>query len=439
MTPFDGAAGATLTFVTTEPIQTLEIVQPGGDFSPITAVQLSNGSTTVEASVTTPDELGRSTIAVPTELAAGPTSLTITAVDERTTIDRRYGDVLTLPAAVAELSSPAISRSETDGGTTIAVECAEGLLSIDGEPIGLSFSTTAAALLAGEPISAEVCSGPVALAAGDHRVIGSNSTVADPLSAMTVDRVVLRDVPDAVIESPPPAPIAVVVERDDPRARTVSVAACPDGCWLVLGEGYNQAWHASVDGDDLGTPQLIDGGFNGWWLTPSEQPVTVELRWTAQTPVSLGLAIGLVTSLLLVLVIALSRSLRVAALAPPVLRRSETGTTRGGPVAAVLIVAAALLIAPVWGIIAVVPAALTVWSSRRPRRFPWSRPLEVIGLATACAVAVSALWIERSRRPFPDAGWTLQFDHLNGLAVFSLLVLTVGAMFADDAEPVTAP
>jgi hypothetical protein len=48
---------------------------------------------------------------------------------------------------------------------------------------------------------------------------------------------------------------------------------------------------------------------------------------------------------------------------------------------------------------------------------------------------ISALLIERSRRPFPDAGWTLEFDHLNGLATFAVLSLAVGAMFAPDAEP----
>ncbi len=434
VTPFDGALGATLAFRTTDPLRTFDLMQPGGDFSPITMIRLADESTTVEVAVTPPDESGRSTVTLPTELAAGPTSLTITAVDARPIIDRRYGDILTLPAAIADVSSPAIERSDVGADAAISVECADDLLSIDGRPVGLSFSTTPASLLAGEPIAAEVCDAPLQFDVGGHRVVGSNTTAAGALSAMTVDRIVLRDVSDAVIDSVAP-PVTVVTERDDPRARTVTVEACPNGCWLVLGEGYNDAWQASVGGDDLGAPELIDGGFNGWWLAPSEQPVTVDIRWTAQAPVTWGLTIGVVSSLLLVLVIALSRRLPSPQLAAPVVQRPSRGRTRGVPAAAVLIVAAAVLIAPVWGVVAVAPAALAIWSGRRPRPWPGARPLELIGLAAASAVVLRALWIERSERPFPDAGWTLQYEQLNGLAIFAVLLLAVGAMFGSDAEP----
>jgi formate hydrogenlyase subunit 3/multisubunit Na+/H+ antiporter MnhD subunit len=97
--------------------------------------------------------------------------------------------------------------------------------------------------------------------------------------------------------------------------------------------------------------------------------------------------------------------------------------------------ASAVLIAPIWGIIAIAPAALAVWSARRPRRWLAERPLELVGLGASLVVMISVLLIERSRRPFPDAGWTLEFDHLNGLAIFAVLSLAVGAMFAADADP----
>jgi arabinofuranan 3-O-arabinosyltransferase len=434
VTPFDEVLGATLSFVTTEPLQAFDIAQRAGPFSPITMIRLASGTTTVDAPVPAPDGLGRSTVDLPTTLAAGTTSLTITAIDGRPTVDRRYGDVLTLPAAVAELSSPAIPRSDFDPGATIAVECADGLLGIDGEPVRLSFSTTAATLLDGEPIDAEVCDGPIPFVAGDHRVVGSNTAATGPLSAMTVDRIVLSDATEGVVDSAV-APIDVVVERNDPRARTVTVAACPDGCWLVLGEGHNEAWRATADHRDLGAPQLLDGGFNGWLLPPSEQPVTVELRWTAQAPVTWGLIIGVLSSVMLVLVIALSRRMASPLLAGPTFRRSNRGAFRGIPAAAALIVAATVLIAPIWGVVAIAPAALALWAGRRRRPWPGDRPLELVGLAGSIAVVISALLIERSQRPFPDAGWTLAFDHLNGLAIFAVLALTVGALFGSDAEP----
>jgi arabinofuranan 3-O-arabinosyltransferase len=434
VTPFDGAIGATLSFDTTEPLNTFDVVQPTGHFSPITMIQLHNGVTTIDTPVTAPDAAGRSTVTLPMPLDAGPTSLTITEVDARTTLDRRYGDVVTLPAAIAELTSPAITRSDVDPGATLSVECADGLLSVDDRPLQLSFSTSVAALLDGEPIDAEVCGGPIVLDVGDHLVIGSNTTATGALASMTVDRVVMSDTGDAGIE-PAPAPIELTVERDDARARDITLGPCPTGCWLVLGEGYNDAWHASSAQRDLGSPQLVDGGFNGWLLPPSEQSRTVELRWTAQAPVTWGLVIGVVSSAMLVLVLALSRRMPSPVLSPPRLRGSDRGTPRGLPAAAVLIVASAALIAPIWGVIAIAPAALAVWSARRPRPWPIDRPLELVGLVAAVAVSISVLLIERAERPFPNAGWTLEFDHLNGLAAFAVLSLAVGATFAPDAEP----
>ena len=434
VTPFDGAIGATLSFITTEPLRTFEMVQPAGNFSPITMIQLDNGVTTIDAPVSAPDEAGRSTVTLSASLDAGPTTLTITQVDPSTTVDRRYGDVVTLPAAIAELSSPAIIRSTIDPAATVSVECADDLLSVDGRPVGLSFSTNVATLLGGEPIDAEVCDGPVVLGAGDHLVAGPNTSATGSLSSMTVDRVVMTDASDAAIESEA-APIDLTVERDDPRSRDIIMGPCPAGCWLVLGEGYNDAWQASASDRDLGSPQLVDGGFNGWWIPPSQQPVTVELRWTAQAPVTWGLIIGVASSAMLALVLALSRRMPSPTLAAPVLRGSNRGSARGVPAAAVLIVASAALIAPIWGMIAVAPAALAVWSARRPRPWLLARPLELVGLAASIAVAIDVLLIERAQRPFPDAGWTLEFDHLNGLAAFAVLSLAVGAMFAPDAEP----
>ena len=80
---------------------------------------------------------------------------------------------------------------------------------------------------------------------------------------------------------------------------------------------------------DLGSPQLVDGGFNGWLIPPSEQPLTVELRWTAQAPVAWGLVIGVFSSAMLVLVLALSRRTPSPMLAAPVLRGSDSGCCTG--------------------------------------------------------------------------------------------------------------
>ena len=63
----------------------------------------------------------------------------------------------------------------------------------------------------------------------------------------------------------------------DRTSRDVTVDGCPDGCWLVLGEGFHDSWSASTAGGDLGPPQLVDGGFNGWWIPPRDGPVDVAM------------------------------------------------------------------------------------------------------------------------------------------------------------------
>ena len=148
-----------------------------------------------------------------------------------------------------------------------------------------------------------------------------------------------------------------------------------------------------------------------------------------------GLGIGVFCSAMLALVLALSRRTASPTLPAPALTTARRMGSRGEASAMVLIVASAMLISPIWGVLAVPPALIAVWSGRRPRQWLIGRPLEAIGLAAAAAVAISALWIERTQRPYPNAGWTLEFDHLNGLAAFAVLSLAVGAMFAPDAEP----
>ena len=76
----------------------------------------------------------------------------------------------------------------------------------------------------------------------------------------------------------------------------------PNGCWIVLGEGYDTEWQATLDGDALGPPISVDGGFNGWLLPPSSEPRTIAFRWTAQTPVTIGLFVSGLAALVCLLI-----------------------------------------------------------------------------------------------------------------------------------------
>src|SRR5204863_8541545 len=123
--------------------------------------------------------------------------------------------------------------------------CRDDLVSIDGQPLPLQVQGSVASLLAGDPVTAAPCGPvPVPLAAGTHRI----TTAPGAGTGLQVARIVLAPVAGAGAGAAAPAapaagqaaadagPIATVTSSSR-LSRTVTVDHCPDGCWLVLGEG----------------------------------------------------------------------------------------------------------------------------------------------------------------------------------------------------------
>ena len=67
-----------------------------------------------------------------------------------------------------------------------------------------------------------------------------------------------------------PAGPTVKVDGQGRTSFDLSVTGATKGqpFWLVLGQSNNSGWTASVDGHDLGKPQLVDGYANGWLIDP---------------------------------------------------------------------------------------------------------------------------------------------------------------------------
>ena len=70
---------------------------------------------------------------------------------------------------------------------------------------------------------------------------------------------------------------------------TVTVDGCPDGCWLVLGEGYHDAWSASRPTAISARHSSSTAASTGGGSRRSTGPVTVTMHWTAQTPLTIAL------------------------------------------------------------------------------------------------------------------------------------------------------
>jgi arabinofuranan 3-O-arabinosyltransferase len=434
LTPLDDVIGATLTATSTnEAITALDLVQPIGVWSTISELIVSGPDGDAVVAVPTPDSDGHSLVSVPSGVivAEAPFSLTISKIRPLRRIERRYGDKVTMPAGISELTGTAgIDASLSALDRPIGRSCDTSLLTVDGAPVPLEFETTAAALLNGEPVTATMCANPLSLRSGEHTIV---ATDAD--TGFTVDRVVLSSIDDAPTEpdlaSPP---TTVVITKSDTRHRSVDVD-CPQGCWLVFGMGHNLSWSASSSLGDLGDPVVVDGGFNGWWIEPTVGQEAITINWTAQRPVNIGLAASVAAVLACVgVLIAARRRHPVSDLVTGNQCNAEMHdrfepdravalTVKVGLIASTV----ALTVGPLWGVVALGVAAGQLAMHWRGRPI---RVMAITGIGMAACTAVAVAVIERRDAPIPNAGWTNSFEHLNGLALTAVAIVAASNMLA---------
>ena len=422
-TPFGTPVGSSLTLTATKQgVGGFTLQQPLDEFhSLIVAVSISQGGRSFDASVGHPDEQGRSEVSLPQPLAKGPFTLTITRVAERTTLDRRYGEPTVLPAAIADLSGDGIGVTEFVGGDH-APFCALGYLTIDGGPAGVEMDEDAyQSLRVGETIERPLCTSDTAqslsLAAGSHRL------ETTPPAGLQIDTVVLRS-PGSTASATPPT---VDVHRTR-LTRTATVSGCPNGCWLILGEGYNRGWSASIDGHDLGAAVQVAGGFNGWWLEGSEGSVRVDMEWKPQTPVTIAILLSVLGTLLCLWLAWPRRGRDTSAplrVAPPRFTREShrpVGLVVALVASASVVALAALVASPSTLTLAAVPAAV-VLVSRRPRS------AGAAGTILSMALAAQIVHRQIQHRWLADAAWPIRFDDLHRAGIVVVVLLLVGALF----------
>ena len=412
--PFNDAIGSELSVVITDAgVREFVIQQPTDDLhSRITKLHIEAGDVHALVDVPKPDSDGKSVIELTAALPPGQAFITVTGIEPRTTVDRRFAEITTLPVAIRELASPAIGRKDSAGD--IAPYCNTDLATLDGAPLGILLDeSTLATLRAGKSASVSTCH-PVAMTAGTHRI----ETVAGLDSGIDVDRVTL-----STAGSASGGTTSVALSRTR-LTRTATVAACPTGCWLIMGEGQNHGWSASVGGAPATTSTPLSGGMNGWWVPPSTSPTTVQIEWTAQTTVTMALLASML-AILLCLYLALRR--RAAsqddlgfAPAPPQL--FQTVLVRSSwPVSilsGVVLVSIAWLIGSAGTAQAAAALAVVIVVLRRPR---------LAGVAAAVLMAVLSAWVllgQRSGGYFANAAWPGHFEHLHlaGMLVVALLV-----------------
>ncbi len=364
------------------------------------------------------------------------TSIRIEVVEsaDRLTRDWYSNAMISMPFAVSEMRAADL-RIAAD--LDIDTGCTDALVTIDGQRVPVRVTGSAEAARTGGALTVTGCS-PAVTQAGDVAVTTSRPTAALPL---TIDQLVLTS------PRPTPAPLPLpelVPEWVSDVEMRVTVPGGAEGRWLVLGQSHNLGWEATLDGVDLGEPQLIDGFANGWRL-PAEGGDVV-LRWTPQRLVTLALWASLIAALVVV-GLAVRRDGTddpVAETAPTLVevpRWSQTAPTgwRPGMVVGLSVAAFAALNLPEVRLSAVLIGALATLAVTRPalRRLSSAVAAVLFGITSLLIMVEQTL----ERHP-PDFIWPQQFDtyHVLGVAVILLLAGDYGrsAITPDDAD-VTEP
>ena len=432
VSPFGQAVGSSLTIplVAISTLTTLRIRQPISDqFARITEVEVASESGSQIVAVTAPDADGVGTVSFPA-VTGSTLTLTVTATDGASTLDRRYGDTVQLPVAISEIDGDGIVSAALP--QTLNTGCRDDLVSIDGSGVGVDITGTVSDMFAGRPADVVTCAAKsVGLGYGEH-IVRSAPGMA---TALDIDRVVLRSATVATARAGGvpllPTNAKATVLAQSPTSRTVRVDPCPSGCWFVFGEGFNNGWAASIGGKSLGAPQPVDGGFNGWLLPPSNDARVIELGFRGQTALTLGLVLsGLGVLVCLGLVVADRKRRDGWEPDIPAMAVLWGHRTTGSPYGlrtpalistAVATVAGIIVITPLWGLICGMLAFACCFVLRRPRLLGY--------IAVGVATYIGVVMVRRvsTLHPFANAGWPGVFEDLHhlGLTVIVLLVSAV--------------
>lgn len=417
VTGFGAAGGAVLSVgAVGRPVSEITIDQPTGDFSPVRTIQVSVGDEHRTVNLAT---AGTTSATLDPPLPAGPLQITLTDVEAATTVDRRHGDPVELPAAIAEIAF--------DGAPTVDLDVAPVLDCVDVAEIGSARLAVTVDLagwqersLRGEPLDTTTCTGSIELS-GDVLL-----TATDLGVPLRLDRVVLDDgTRDALSVDSMVRAETVSGGRFE---RTIAVSGCADGCWLVFGEGFNDGWSASAGSVDLGDPVLIDGGFNGWWLEPGTERVTV--TWGLQRAQNLALLLSLAAALVALVLLVLDRRTAAAggdnAVAPvPVFAWEQTPS--GHPswvIVALWTVPALLLAGPAWALLGFVGGLV----AQRYRAVPLGA---LTALAAVAVIGLAVTYLERRDAPYPGGGWPTTFDSLHWIGMFAFAALAASVLTDD--------
>lgn len=373
---------------------------------------------------------------IPLEPVRGRTvRLDVVDAETTSTIDYYTGGPITMPLGIAEVGlGTTVVRPET-----LDTGCRDDLLTLDGEPVSVRITGATSDALDGRGLDVVSCD-DVAVLPGAHELRATPGV----RTGLDLDRVVLRDT--SARPAPVPAPPVVDDVRTPGPTVTEATVGAGDESWLVMAQSDGDAWHASADGDTLGAPVRIDGGFNGWRLPASHDARSVRVEWRPQRTVDRAIVVSGLTAVLALGILVATRRRRGAwqrdggGAAVLVSRRAApegTPVADRGRLAVSVAVPAVLGLVLVGPVLAVVTGAAALAVALRPG---WRRVLD--GAAVAAWVAATAFIVIRQViDPAPhDYAWMdgLRTPHWLAMSAIVLMVTSIWSSRDDVGDAPTA-
>ena len=221
---------------------------------------------------------------------------------------RRAGKLrLTITRVVGPGSQVRISEIDAGGarirsapGSTRPRGCLE-LARVDGRPLQVTLGGTLDQLTHGDTVPLSPCAGrPLPLAAGDHRLVSRPGWLVELLDLAAPGRGGTAGQLPGLPE--PAAPRVTVTTSSDART-TLETEPAAGSYYLVLGQGYEPRWRATIDGQPLGPPRVLDGYSVGWRIVdPRAHRVAIEFgpqRWASASLAASLLALAALVLILL--------------------------------------------------------------------------------------------------------------------------------------------
>jgi arabinofuranan 3-O-arabinosyltransferase len=140
---------------------------------------------------------------------------------------------------------------------------------------------------------------PLALGAGTHRLRSTPGWRFDELRLSS---------PGPEVGPQRPQPPASRVLASSRTAATVQTAAAAGPWYLVLGQGFDRRWSATMDGRPLGPPVLLDG-YSVGWRVDAPGPHRFSITYTPQR-VGIAASLASLAALLVVMLLLVGRPRR---------------------------------------------------------------------------------------------------------------------------------